>query len=146
MDPTTGQPLEVLLDGKRFLDHAPPNPPLFTETDGAINVWQFINTTGDAHPMHLHLVKFKVVDRQTFDAKLFLAAWNAWIAVIQASTPRPSVTTFLLGAPTPPAPEETGWKDTAKAMPGEVLRIIAKFDLPAGAPTGMNITSATATY
>ena len=39
----------------------------------------------------------------------------------------------------PPGPEETGWKDTAKANPGEVLRIIAKFDLPDGAPNGTNI-------
>ncbi len=36
----------------------------------------------------------------------------------------------------PPAPEETGWKDTAKAYPGEVLRIVTKFELPAGVPSG----------
>ncbi len=57
---------------------------------------------------------------------------------------RPSVNNFLLqdGVPTvpiPPGPEETGWKDTAKANPGEVLRIIAKFDLPEDAPTGTNL-------
>jgi spore coat protein A len=84
-------------------------------------------------------VKFQVVDRQPIDTKAFLAAWNAWIAAGRPATTRPSVTAFLKGAAYLPAPEETGWKDTAKAMPGEVLRIIAKFDLPAAAPTGTNI-------
>jgi spore coat protein A len=138
MDPLTGQPLEALLDGLPFTASAPPNGPLFTEANGATNVWQFINTTGDAHPMHTHLVPFHVVDRQTFDAKGFLAAWNLWIAGGRVGA-RPSVTPFLKGAPILPAPEETGWKDTAKAYPGEVLRIIAKFDLPAAAPAGTNL-------
>jgi spore coat protein A len=136
MDPITGQPLEVLLDGERFDAHAPPNPPLIEEPNGTVNVWQFINTTGDAHPMHMHLVKYKVVSRQKFDAKRFLAAWDAW-RILRIGA-RPSVAAFLLGAPTPPPPEETGWKDTAKAYPGEVLSIIAKFDLPASAPTGLH--------
>jgi hypothetical protein len=52
MDPVNGQPLEALLDGLPFTASAPPNPPLFVEANGATNVWQFINTTGDAHPMH----------------------------------------------------------------------------------------------
>jgi len=32
----------------------------------------------------------------------------------------------------PPAPEEMGWKDTVKSMPGEITRVIAKFDVPPG--------------
>ena len=35
-----------------------------------------------------------------------------------------------------PDPEETGWKDTAKAYPGEILRILTKFELPTGVPAG----------
>jgi FtsP/CotA-like multicopper oxidase with cupredoxin domain len=34
--------------------------------------------------------------------------------------------------PVPPPANELGFKDTARAMPGEVLRIKAKFDLPTG--------------
>lgn len=138
-DPVTGEPLEALLDGQNFTESAPPNPPLFTEDNGATNIWQFINTTGDAHPMHLHLVKFKIVNRQMFDSEAFLVAWDAWIAAGRRKAKRPSVKNFLQGEPTSPEPEETGWKDTAKANPGEVLSIIAKFDLPADAPTGTNI-------
>jgi hypothetical protein len=36
----------------------------------------------------------------------------------------------LLGEPRPPAPNEAGRKDTVRVNPGEVVRIIAKFDRP----------------
>ncbi len=31
---------------------------------GATEVWEFYNTTGDAHPMHVHEVVFEVVNRE----------------------------------------------------------------------------------
>ena len=31
---------------------------------GATEVWEFYNTTADAHPMHIHEVAFEVVNRQ----------------------------------------------------------------------------------
>ncbi len=34
---------------------------------GATETWELWNHTVDGHPIHLHLVKFKVVDRQAFD-------------------------------------------------------------------------------
>ncbi len=134
MDPVSGAPKEVLLDGYHFMDSVMDDS-LFSEPAGATRVWQFINTTGDAHPMHTHLVPFKVLDRQPFDVAGFTAAWNAWLAAGRTGT-RPTVDTFLTKAAYPPAPEETGWKDTAKSYPGEVLRIVTKFELPAGVPDG----------
>jgi FtsP/CotA-like multicopper oxidase with cupredoxin domain len=38
----------------------------------------------------------------------------------------------------PPAPEETGWKDTAKAFPGQVLRLVVRW-----APTTTPLRAAT---
>ena len=35
---------------------------------GTVEKWRFINTTEDAHPMHLHLVQFQILHRQGFDA------------------------------------------------------------------------------
>ena len=147
MDPLTGLPMEALLDGLHFTDTLAPNP-LFVEQENSVNVWQFINTTGDAHPMHPHLVPFKIQDRQPFDVAGFTAAWNAWIAGAPTAIPpipprdpltRPSINAFLTkGLPYLPAPEESGWKDTAKAYPGEVLRIVSKFELPANAPVGIH--------
>lgn len=138
MDPVTDSPLQAHLDGQDFLESAPPNPPLFTETDGAVSVWQFVNTTGDAHPMHTHLAPFKVLNRQRFDDVGFLAVWDEWLAAGKPPATRPSVDDFLLGNASPPDPAETGWKDTARAMPGEVLRIITQFVLPAGTPSGLH--------
>src|SRR5205823_6987704 len=38
---------------------------------GAVEVWRIINTTEDAHPIHVHLVQFHVLDRQPFDVSRF---------------------------------------------------------------------------
>lgn len=35
---------------------------------GSTEKWRFINTTDDAHPMHLHLVQFQILQRQGFNA------------------------------------------------------------------------------
>jgi spore coat protein A len=79
-------------------------------------VWEIHNTTVDAHPIHLHEVAFQVLDRQKFRAT---QAPNGALSNIR-----------YLGAPRPPAPNEVGWKDTVQMLPGEVTRIVARFDLP----------------
>ena len=68
---------------------------------GDVETWELYNLTVDAHPIHLHLVKFQVVDRQVIG-----------------------------GAVRPPEPWEAGWKDTVIAYPGEVTRVKATFDIP----------------
>ena len=40
---------------------------------------------------------------------------------------------FLVGAPQKPDPGENGWKDVAKAMPGQVMRILVRW-APTSAP------------
>ena len=30
-------------------------------------IWEFVNVTDDTHPIHLHLVRFQVLNRQRFD-------------------------------------------------------------------------------
>ena len=39
---------------------------------GSMEIWSFANTTGDVHPIHLHLVQFQVLNRQPFDTKAYL--------------------------------------------------------------------------
>jgi FtsP/CotA-like multicopper oxidase with cupredoxin domain len=78
--------------------------PLLNSTE----VWEIFNTTMDAHPVHLHLVRFKVVDRQNLNM-MTLAP--------------------IAGTVTPPLPNEAGYKDTVVAYPGQVTRIKAKFDI-----------------
>jgi spore coat protein A, manganese oxidase len=83
--------------------------------EGSIEIWRLINTTGDAHPIHIHLVQFQILDRQPFDVEQY-----------------PARLVFTGPRVTPPANERPAFKDTVKAMPGEVTRLIARFDLPSG--------------
>ena len=82
---------------------------------GATEVWEFYNTTGDAHPMHVHEVAFEVVNREG----LVLDAAGEVVSPIQ-----------LDGVITPPEPWETGRKDTVTAYPGQVTRVKAQFNNP----------------
>jgi spore coat protein A, manganese oxidase len=79
-------------------------------------IWSFVNLAGAAHPIHLHLVRFQVLDRRPFD----VFAYNADKSLVYT------------GPAAPPAPNELGWKDTVRADPGMVTRIIAKFEGYAG--------------
>ncbi len=84
---------------------------------GDTEVWEIYNTTGDTHPIHLHLVSFQIVSRQEFQVALD--------PVTQAF-----LRLRLLGKPHRPAAWEAGWKDTVQVHSGEVVRIIATFDRP----------------
>ncbi|MGA8030694.1 MAG: multicopper oxidase, partial [Bryobacteraceae bacterium] len=84
---------------------------------GTTEIWSFANTTGDVHPIHLHLVRFQVLNRQTFDVPTYLQTGKL----------------LLTGRPiAPETNERPAMKDTVKSYPGYVTRIIQKFDLPRG--------------
>ena len=76
----------------------------------------FINTTDDAHPMHLHLVQFQMLHRQGFNLGDYVFSKKL----------------VFIGTPRPPAENEAGWKDTAVVYPNEVLTIIVRFEGYAG--------------
>ena len=79
---------------------------------GATEVWEFYNTTGDAHPMHIHEIVFEVVSRQD----LALDVDGEVESPIQ-----------LVGVAAPAESWETGFKDTVTAYPGQVTRVRAQF-------------------
>ncbi|WP_162040055.1 multicopper oxidase family protein [Gloeothece citriformis] len=84
---------------------------------GSIETWEIYNTTVDNHPIHLHLVRFQILDRQKFTAT-------------QLTPISPLTNIKFQGKAIPPAPEEAGWKDTVICPPGQVTRIVVKFELP----------------
>jgi spore coat protein A len=96
----------------RMNDHDYDSPttefPVFNTTE----VWRLVNTTADTHPIHLHLVHFQVLDRQAVDVERYEATGHV----------------HPIGARTKPDRNERGWKDTVRANPGEITRIIAHFD------------------
>ena len=34
-------------------------------------IWELVNTTDDSHPIHLHLVRFQILDRRSFDVDAY---------------------------------------------------------------------------
>jgi hypothetical protein len=91
--------LEVTLQsGDTVTVHVTENP-----TVGDTEVWEMYNFTADAHPIHLHLVRFQVLGRRAIPGF----------------------------APVAPVvlPSEKGYKDTVVAYPGEITTVKAKFDL-----------------
>ena len=113
---------------------------------GSTEEWEIINFTADAHPIHLHMIQFQVMNRQGFDDIGYTAAYDALFpvgAVIDGYGPpldyntvnldgaiggNPAVGPFLGVNPIqPPLPQEKGWKDTVLSYPGEVTRIIARW-------------------
>ncbi len=120
-------PIEALLGtvGPDLLDSSTPEgvwtertwmEPVTENPDvGATEVWEMYNTTGGAHPMHVHELVFEVVNREG----LVLDDDGNVIQPIQ-----------LDGNVTPPEPWETGFKDTVIAYPAQVTRIRAQFNTP----------------
>jgi spore coat protein A len=98
-----------------------------TETPalGSTEVWEFWNTTVDSHPVHMHLVQFRVVDRQVFTGTVNATTMtNGWTGVQLAPGAR-------LSRRAVPAPAtEQGWKDTVVCPPGQVTRVVATFKRP----------------
>ena len=81
---------------------------------------------GRLHPIHLHLVRFQILDRQKFDTDDYLKAWNAEIPG-EGPDPVP-VEPYLRGSRVRPPLQEQGWKDTVRVEPGDAVRIIARFE------------------
>ena len=48
-----------------------------TPQEGSTEIWEVANLTGDAHPLHIHLIQFQVVSRQNFDVDNYLTDWIA---------------------------------------------------------------------
>ena len=92
--------------GRAYLD-----PATETTKEGATEVWQIANLTGDTHPIHFHLVNVQLLGRQPFDATHYNGTPN------------------YTGPAQDPLPTELGWKDTVRMNPGEVTTVIMKFDL-----------------
>ncbi len=45
--------------------------------EGDTEMWEIINLTMDAHPIHLHLVQFQLVNRQNFNKNNYIGAYAA---------------------------------------------------------------------
>ena len=106
MDDMVGDPVTMLLNQSHWCAPITEEPVLDT-----VEIWNIVNLTEDAHPIHLHLVRFQILDRRRFDVSLF----------------QMRRTLRHTGRAIAPEPGEAGWKDTVRVDPGMVTRIIVRF-------------------
>jgi spore coat protein A len=106
-DSGTGDPLMLLLNDTPWSAPVTEKPLLDT-----VEIWELLNLTDDIHPIHLHLVRFQLLNRQVFHPPDYLRTGEVAIT----------------GAVVEPRPEELGWKDTIQAYPGMITRIIVRFE------------------
>ena len=102
-----GESMAMLLNNTPWHMPVTENPVL-----DSTEIWSFVNTTDDSHPIHLHLVRFQILDRRRFEPFLYQTTGEI----------------RYTGPITPPAPEEAGWKDTVRADPKMITRIIVRFE------------------
>jgi spore coat protein A len=196
-----GGPLEVLLNNTNFDGTMAANIKRdfrngVTEEPriGSTELWEIVNITADAHPIHMHLAQFQILNRETldidgtfgsrnpsghgyvgFDDGINPPAPGEWPLAFGSPLPpgceafdplnpcpglgpplhynsrltidlengqkrvelvggNPDIGPYLVGDAAPPSPEESGWKDTAKSIPGQVMRIIIRW-----APTSARV-------
>ncbi|MFC0190012.1 multicopper oxidase family protein [Fictibacillus aquaticus] len=85
--------LMLLFDDKTWMD-----PPTETPLLNSVEIWELVNQTPGIHPIHIHLVNFRVIGRFTANGTLL-----------------------------PPLPADFGLKDTVLINGGETVRLIMKF-------------------
>jgi len=181
-----GGPVEVMINNSDF--NGTQNPSIASFPDGitelprigSTELWEIINLTADAHPIHTHLVQPQILNREPYNVDTYLGTFDendnmitagAWTAAFgQGPVPllpgcvpgqycanygpplpydilnddgalggNPAISPYLLGNPQPPEPGESGWKDTVRSMPGEVLRLVIRW-----APTTTPVNKAVA--
>lgn len=146
MVPIPGFTLDA--QGKNYLSELP--------NEGDTEIWEIVNMTMDAHPIHTHLAQFQLLSRQNYNTNKYTKAYAAAFPggfdyTLKTDVPNgvfipafgppldyntgnsralggnPDITLFLQGPVQPPLPKENGWKDTVMALPGQVTRFIIRW-------------------
>jgi FtsP/CotA-like multicopper oxidase with cupredoxin domain len=117
---TTGWPPAGMMMNNLLYDDGP----IMTPRQGTVELWEFVNTSSEVHPMHLHLVYMRILNRQRFDVAAYLqanprpASGTVW---------SPNVDPYLQGTPLLPQAWEAGGKDTVGCPAGSVTRVLVRF-------------------
>ena len=110
-----GESMTMLLNDTPWHTPVTENPLL-----DSVEIWSLVNTTDDSHPIHLHMVRFQILDRRRFEPFLYTAN------ITDFTIPVPSLSPVTRGG--------GRRKDTVRADPRMlVTRIIVKFEGYGGA-------------
>jgi spore coat protein A len=102
-----GRPTHMLLNGAHY-DMPVTEKPALDSTE----IWTLINLTEEPHPIHVHLVRFQILDRQPFNPEIYAKTGEL----------------VYTGPAIPPEAQEAGWKDTVRAGALHATRIIVTFE------------------
>ncbi len=138
--PGPNGPAAMLLDGQKWDATISETPSL-----GSTEDWLLVNPTIDAHPIHIHLVQFQVVQHQMFNITSYMAEWtrlNGSPPLNKSTVNVPSLDPYLIGLSTSPESTEQAWKDTITVNGGEVVTIRLRWTQQNGTPFPFDATSA----
>lgn len=107
-DNDDGMAMVMLLNRKRWADPVTERVKL-----NSVEIWSLANLTQDTHPIHLHMVRFQVLDRRSFSVDDYLA--------------NNTLPLRYTGVAIPPELHEMGWKDVVQCPPATVTRIVVPF-------------------
>jgi spore coat protein A len=105
-DSDNGEAMVMLLNRKHWTDPVTERVAL-----NSVEIWSFANLTQDTHPIHLHMVRFQILDRRNFSVDDYLADESV----------------RYTGPITAPGQHEMGWKDIVQCPPETITRIIVPF-------------------
>ena len=123
-----------------------------TPVVGSTEDWSFVDLSGEEHSMHLHLVQFQLVSRQTINVTKYNADWislqRQQLGNQSAVPPWPAsyipkdlpLAPYLIGTPSPPTPSEQGWKDTILVYTDQVVTVRIRFASQDGSPFPFDAT------
>lgn len=119
-----GIPLQMLLNGQLWTDPVTEIPIV-----GSTEDWYIVSLTAGSHPVHLHLVQFRVIGRHNFNVTAYEREWSRINGSLPLTKPPVEIPIeqFLIGNPIPPEENEMGWKDTVVVHPGQVTRIRVRY-------------------
>ena len=131
-------PMSMYLDGQDWTAPISETPEL-----GSTEDWVIVNTF-DSHNIHLHLVQFQVVSRQSYNVTAY---WKDWTA-LNGEPPLNHTTVnvnslepYLIGDPTLPTASEEGWKDTLIVFSRQITVIRVRFAPQDGSTYSFDATS-----
>jgi FtsP/CotA-like multicopper oxidase with cupredoxin domain len=135
IDPDTGLPFQGSVAWHSATTENP--------RQGDTEIWEIYNATGDAHPVHLHLVHFEILDRREFEADIVEQPVRQHTGDIGLGFRLENIEVADETYDAGPAYVENSPKDMVTALPtqradeapegrvfGQVTRIKARFDKP----------------
>ncbi len=93
------------------------DPVRYLARDGDVEIWKIINISPDTHPVHIHLIQFKLLSRESYSDTARVPDLGGYETHIRNPKGRPKKLDAV----------ETGWKDTIRVNPAELTTIAVPF-------------------